>query len=203
MKRWASVAGLVLVAGLAIGLAQRQETFSEETTEEPGPGTHGTLELWKWANFALLAGGLGWVIKKNAGPFFAARSREIRKQMVEAEDIHAEAERRSAEVEQRLANLAAEIAALREEAIAEQKAESERFAREIEAEIAKVEQQAAQEIDAAGKQARLELQRYTAELALGAAEVKIRARMTSQAQGALVDAFVRGLEPPGTPAQGM
>ena len=35
---------------------------------------------WKWANFALLAGGLGYVIAKNAGPFSDRALRKFRKE---------------------------------------------------------------------------------------------------------------------------
>ena len=138
MRRAGALAALALVVGLAAGFAQHHETVSDKTTEEAGPGTHGNLELWKWANFALLAGALGWVIKKNAGPFFDARSREIRKQLVEAKEIRAEADRRTQQVETRLANLGTEIEALKREALAEQQVENERFRAQTAAEMAKV-----------------------------------------------------------------
>ena len=203
MRRAGALAALALVVGLAAGFAQHHETVSDKTTEEAGPGTHGNLELWKWANFALLAGALGWVIKKNAGPFFDARSREIRKQLVEAKEIRAEADRRTQQVETRLANLGTEIEALKREALAEQQVENERFRAQTAAEMAKVRAQAEQEIAAAGKQARLDLKRYSAGLALETAQRKIRARMTPGAQETLVDSFVRNLEAPSSRATGM
>lgn len=199
---------LVLAAlGLALvwlGSAQHHETASHKTGEEHGAGeTGGSLEWWKWANFALLAGGLGWLAKKNAGPFFEARSREIRRQLVEAEEARAEADRRTLEVEARLANLGAEIEALRKEALAEQQAEMERSRDEAAAEIAKLQAMAQQEIAAAGKHARLELKRYAAKLALEAAQVRIGERMTPAVERTLVDSFVRDLEGPSTRAQVM
>src|SRR6185369_4057612 len=111
---WLASAALLL--GLGTGLAQQHEGAAEHGSgpheaaakHEEG-GNEGGLEIWKWANFALLAGALGWIIRKNAGPFFEARSLEIRKQLAEAEAIHAEAKRRTAEVEARLAGLEADI----------------------------------------------------------------------------------------------
>lgn len=194
------------VAAMAAGMAlygqhgsEGHETRSERAREvagEPAKGEHGSLEAWKWANFLLLAGVLGWAARKHAGPFFASRSLEIRKAMVDAGEIRADAERRAAEVDRRLANLAADIETLRKEALAEEEAESERASRRMAAELAKIQAQTEQEIAAAGKQARLELKGYAAQLALALAERKIRARMTPQVQDALVESFVRQLEGP-------
>jgi F-type H+-transporting ATPase subunit b len=157
-------------------------------------GGHAALDGWKWANFLLLAGLLFWAGRKSAAAFFTGRSIQIRKSLVEAEEIRADAERRAAEVDRRLASLGAEIEALRREAATEQEAQAERARREMAAELAKVQLHAEQEIAAAGKQARLELKRYSAELALELAEKKIAARMNPPAQDALVDSFVRQLD---------
>jgi F0F1-type ATP synthase membrane subunit b/b' len=114
--------------------------------------------------------------------------------MIEAGDVRNEAEARAAEVDRRLANLEAEIAALRAESGKEEEAEAGRFGRHTAAEIAKTQAQAEQEIAAAGKAARLELKRYCADLAVGLAEQKIRARMTPEAEDALVRGFIRDLK---------
>jgi F-type H+-transporting ATPase subunit b len=154
----------------------------------------GGLEVWKWANFVVLAGALGYLIGKKGGPFFAARSTQIRKDIVDADEVRKEAETRAAEVDRRLASLEAEIAALRAESGKEAEAEAGRAARHTAAELAKTQANAEQEIAAAGKAARLELKRYCADLAVRLAEQKIRARMTPETQDTLVRGFVRDLE---------
>jgi F-type H+-transporting ATPase subunit b len=179
MKRFATLALVVCFTAAPI--------FAEE--KEPSG-----LEVWKWANFLVLAGGIGYLIGKKGGPFFAERSTKIRKDMVEAGEVRQEAETRAAEVERRLANLEAEIAALRAESGKEEEAETGRLGRHTADEIAKTRANAEQEIAAAGKAARLELKRYCAELAMGLAEQKIRARMTPETQDALVRGFVRDLK---------
>src|ERR1051325_9824849 len=83
--------------------------------EEGGAEGEGGIGMWKWANFLVLAAGLGYLIGKNAGPFFDARSRQIRKDMVEAGEVRKEAEARAAEMDRRLANLQNDITSLREE----------------------------------------------------------------------------------------
>ncbi len=183
---------LGLAAFVPAGAAEEEKGISFAEKHEEG---------LKWANFIVLAAGLGYLIGKNAGPFFDARSRKIRRAMIEASDARKEAEGRAAEVDRRLANLEAEIAALREESQQEAQEETERMARQTEAEIAKIQAHAEQEIAAAGKAARIELRRYSAHLAVGLAEGKIRARMTPNAEDALVESFVRDLEHPSSRAQ--
>ncbi len=159
----------------------------------------GKLEYWKIANFLLLAGILGYMIGKNAGPLFAERTRKIRQEIIEADDLRKDAERRAADVDRRLANLESEIASLRSESQREAEAEGERVRQQTAAEIAKLRERAEQEIASAGKSARLELKRYSADLAITLAEQKVRARMTAETQDALVQAFVENLK--GSPSQ--
>ena len=189
MKRLAgsSIAALVLL--LFANLPAR----AEEHGESPGKTEKGPNMFWEWANFALLAGGLGYVIKKNAGPYFAQRSVEIRKGMAEAEAARAASDAKVAEVDRRLANLAAEIEALRRSAQQEAEADAQRVRREAAAEMAKVQSHIAEEIASATKSATLELRRYSAELALGLAEQKIAARLSPEMQGRLVGRFVASM----------
>ncbi len=189
MKRLALVAiVLVLCAKLPV---RAQESEAQKVKESTGVTEHGTSEMiWGWANFLLLAGGLGYVIKKNAGPYFAQRSLEIRKGMADAEAVRAESDAKVAEVDRRLANLQTEIEAMRRNAQQEAESEAERARREAAAEMGKIQGHLAEEIASASKAARLELRRYSAELALGLAERKIAARLSPETQDRLVKVFV-------------
>ena len=194
MKRlilWTGLAARVLAVP---GVARAEEKKSETAGGESG------LKAWEWANFILLAGGLGYIVRKHAGPFFEARGLHIRKEMLAAEEAKKEADSRAAAVELRLARLEDEIAALRAEAQREERAESARYVRHAVAEAAKIQARAEQEIAAAGKAARMELKRHAAELALGLAERKIRARMTAETEDQLVRAFRENLHGPSSSA---
>jgi F-type H+-transporting ATPase subunit b len=203
MKRslWLILACGLLCAAVQPVLAQEHESKTEAIAEHQAGAEHKEesfaekheLEL-KIANFAILAGLLGYFISKNAGPFFAARSAGIRKDMEESLRQSQEAEARAAAVEQRIANLEADIAALRAEGDREISAEGERVARQTAEEIAKIQVHAQQEIASAGKAARMELKRYTADLAVNLAETKVRAHMTPEAQDALVKGFVQTVQ---------
>jgi F0F1-type ATP synthase membrane subunit b/b' len=147
MKRLA----LLLALCVPATVFPAQETEAKEAHEA---GEEGHLELWKWANFLVLAGALGYLIGKNAGPFFDARSASIRQDMEDSLRQRQEAEARAAEVDRRLASLEADIAALRGESQREAQTETDRMARQTAAEIAKIQAHAEQEIASAGKAAR-------------------------------------------------
>jgi len=196
---------LTIAAGLSLParpvFAQEPKESLAEKADEAGNKAHaaeeeGTMDIWKWANFLILAGGLGYLIGKHAGPFFAARTASIRKDMEDSLEQRRQAEARAADVERRLANMEADIAALRGEGERDARAEAERMERHTAAEIAKIQAHAEQEIAAAGKTARAELKRYAAELAIGLAERKIRTRMNAETQDGLVAGFVHELQTP-------
>ncbi len=200
-------AGLVLTGPAAFAQEPASEHQGAGATEEKGAheqggeGEEGGLQGWKWLNFAILAGGLGYLAVKMGGPFFATRSAQIRKDLVEAGALHKQAEARAAEVDRRLVNLETEVTSLREEATRESHAERARIAAQTAAELAKIKEQAEQEIAAAGKAARNDLRRYSAQLAVQLAEKQIRDQMTPEAQNGLVEDFVRDLDPPASKAQ--
>jgi F-type H+-transporting ATPase subunit b len=156
-------------------------------------GGHENLLLWRIVNFLILAGLLGWMIRKSAGPFFAARSESIVKDIAGSQAKVEESATRAKAIEERLANLGREIEELRTKARAEMAAEHARIERATEAAVQKVFALAAQETAAAAKAARAELKAHTAQLAVGLAEKKIATRLTPEIQRSLVGAFVRRL----------
>lgn len=190
MKRRVSL--LLLTLGLAAAnLFAQEEGAHEKTASNLSP----TLEIvLLWANFALLAIGLGYLIKKYGGPYFAARSERIQREIVESAKVRQDAEARAAEVDRRLGNIGAELEALRAESRSELESQQKQAAAKTSAEIARIQSQAEQEITASGKAARMELKRFSAELAVQLAGEKIRARMTHDTQDALVRGFLEDLD---------
>jgi len=156
-------------------------------------GGHDNVMLWRIINFVLLAGLLGWLIRKNAGPFFASRSESIIKDILESRKKVEESEARSKAIDQRLAGLGREIEELKAKAKAEITAEHARLERETEAAVKKVFAFAEQDMAAAVKTARAELRAHTARLAVELAEKKIASRMTPEVQRSILAAFARQL----------
>jgi F-type H+-transporting ATPase subunit b len=162
---------------------------AQETSEAPGESS----ELWKWANFLILAGGLAYLIAKNLPPFFRSRTAEIQKGISESQKIKRDAEARAGEIEARLGALGAEVEKFRTSAQAEMEQEGTRIREETTRHIEKLQHQAEQEIETAGKLARNGLKRYAAKLALDMAEQRIRTRLDASAENALVEDFVKDL----------
>jgi F-type H+-transporting ATPase subunit b len=164
-------------------LAQEAEHKSESGGEKPG------MELWKWANFAILAGVLGYLISKNMGPVLVARSLEIQEGLAAGERAKSEADTRASVVKAQLSGLDQAITQMKTSAKEEREREVARLRRETAAELARIQQHAQMEIESAGKLARFEIQRAAAKAAIELAEQKVRARMTPDVQEALLQSF--------------
>jgi F-type H+-transporting ATPase subunit b len=169
------------------GSAQTAEQTGSSGAEKPG------LAIWQWINFAILVGILGWLAAKYGEPYFAGRARGIAEGLAAGEKAKSDAESRARSVNERLANMKNEIADMRSKAREEREREADRIRRDTQAEISRIRTHAEQELESAGKQARLQVQRFAAKMAVDLAEQKIRARMSSETQGALFDSFLRDL----------
>lgn len=149
---------------------------------------------WKWINFAILAGVLGYLIGKQAPGFFKDRSATILRDISEATKVREEAEARARAMEQRLAALGDEIEKLRRDAKEQMANEGERIRQETVHQIARVQQSAEQDIAALTKHATQDLKAYAAKLAVDLAEQRIRTRMDGDTQDRLIDRFVHELD---------
>jgi F0F1-type ATP synthase membrane subunit b/b' len=148
---------------------------------------------WKWANFALLAAALGFLVAKSAGPYFVTRSLEIRKGIEDAGKMRAEAEANAAAIEKRLANLGVEVESMRKSAREEAEREGARIRQETGQELAKVQSNASHEIASALKAAQQDLKIYAGQLSIDLARQKVRDQMTAADQDGLVRNFVSDL----------
>jgi F-type H+-transporting ATPase subunit b len=189
------------IFGLALGLAFAACALPQEAPSGQGAKTEqgDSMIWWEWANFAILAVGLGYLIGKNVPPLFRKESEEIQKALAESAKIKQEAAAYAASVEARLANLQSEIQELRQSAHADMIAESERVRRETEHHVQRIKEQSAQEIELMTRAAKHELRKYAAELAIGLAEERIRFRMNPETQNQLADGFLHDLHQRATP----
>jgi F-type H+-transporting ATPase subunit b len=169
--------------------------LSAHAAEEGGnAATERANEIFKWINFAIVAGVIVWVFLKLTPPFFRKNAETISSAITKATAAKAEAERQLREAEEKLARLEQEVAQLRATAEREAAAEAERLRAITQSEILRVHLAAKAEIEAAERAARLELKVITANLAVDGAESLLEKELTPQAQETLVAAFVKSLE---------
>jgi len=180
---------------ITIGLAFASYALPQEAAPaKEGQAEQGdSMIWWKWANFAILAAGLAYLIGKNVPPLFRKQSDEIQRALAEAAKIKQEAAAYAANVETRLANLQREIENLRATAHADMTAESERIRRETEHHLQRIREQSVQEVALMTRGAKDGLRKYAAELAIGLAGQRIRTRMNPATQENLVSAFLHDL----------
>lgn len=183
------VCGLCLWAQEPAREAARRGEGPAKTEQQGDPWIY-----WKWANFLILAGALGYLISKYAGSFFENRTAEIQRGILEAGELREEAERRAGQMEERLSLLAADIDRLRHEAQGEMAREGERIRHETAEHVAKIQAHAEHEIRSITRLALKDLKAFSARLAVDLAEQRVRARMSGAAQNSLVDGFVNDLE---------
>ena len=194
MKRWLPIA--ILGGALVAHPLLAQEHEGGKASESSGKEHEGGMEIWKVANFLLLVGLLGYMIRKNGAPLLAARAQEIRDGLAAGEKAQAEAQARAAAVAKRLSGLETEIARIQDSARAEREHEAERLRHDTNSEMMRIRQQVLVEIESSTKQARLDVQRHAAKLAVDLAETKIRERMSPATQASLVNGFAADLSHP-------
>jgi F-type H+-transporting ATPase subunit b len=184
----------ILVIGLTLTACLLAQGAPEAETGDQWLG-------WKWANFAILAVGLGYLIRKYAPAFFEQRSREIQQGIAEATKTKLEAEARATAVERRLASLESEIAGMRAAAREEIDAEGGRISRDTVHRLQRIQAQGAQEIELMSRALREDLRKHSAQLALELAEQRIRSRMTKETEDSLADRFLQDLRYKVTPGE--
>jgi F-type H+-transporting ATPase subunit b len=186
-------ATFALVLGLALASCAlpQEPARAGESRQEAEQGD--PWILWKWINFAILAGALGYLAAKSVPGLFRARSEEIRKALDEAAASKKDAEARAAGIELRLSRLQTEIDSLRQNARTEMAAEGDRIRRETERYLQRIQEQAMQEIALITRGSREELRRYSAGLAIQLAEQRLRSRIGPDTERQLLDGFLRDL----------
>jgi F-type H+-transporting ATPase subunit b len=184
---WKLFAGAFLVLLFA--------AMSTHAAEEGGnAATERANEIFKWINFAIVAGLIAWVFLKLTPPFFRKNAETISSAITKATAAKAEADRQLREAEEKLARLEQEVAQLRATAQQEMTVEAERLRAITQSDIEKIGLAAKVEIEAAERAARLELKVVAANLAVDGAESLLAKQLTPQAQESLVAAFVKNLE---------
>jgi F0F1-type ATP synthase membrane subunit b/b' len=188
MKSWRRVLPLFASWLLIFFLAALPALAAEAAEEDPAVSTAGLI--FRWLNFILVFGGIGYLIAKHGGAFFRANAKAIAASIMEATAAKAEADRELREVETKIARLDKEITQLREAAWRDSDAEAERLRASGRAEIEKISQAARGELAAAERAAQQELRAFAASMAVERAGALVSSRMNREIRARIFHSFL-------------
>src|ERR1700730_1202671 len=149
-KLYARIAAYVLCSVFFLALSAH--------AEEPGSASQQSAEnLFKWINFALVAGVIVWLCVKKGPGFFGRRADVISSDIQKSTEAKKKAELQLQDAEIKLRNLEKEVAAMRAAGQRESAAEADRIRNLTVTDEQKITAAGKAEVDAAERAARLEL----------------------------------------------
>jgi F0F1-type ATP synthase membrane subunit b/b' len=150
--------------------------------------------IFRWLNFAIVFGGIGYLIAKHGRTFFHANAKAIAASIHEGTAAKEEADRQLREVQTKIAHFDQEVAELRVVAQRDSTAEAERLNVSRVAETEKIRAAARAELAATERVARQELRAIASTLAVQRAAAVVGSRMSPEVRARLFQSFLRDLE---------
>lgn len=189
-KRYAVMC--VIMAGLMFFLAGVAFGSSEGEGEHGATKSKGWLatDTYKVMNFAVLAVGLFYLLRKPASQALNGRIEGIKEQLNELEMKKQTAEQALAEYQKHLSELQQEAESVVQDFIRQGNDAKERIIEEAKISAKKIEEQALRNIEYEFKQAKSKLQADVIEKALAKAEELIRKDISAKDQVKLVDEYI-------------
>jgi F-type H+-transporting ATPase subunit b len=142
----------------------------------------------------LLAGGLGYVLRKPLADFFSARSASIKRSLEEGRKALEASQAHLQAVEEKLRHLEEEIAAFKASAAWEMEVERQRLRQAVADEAEKILESARAQMETATRAAKIELRIYVAQQAVELGEELIRQRLDDASRSRLVSQFIARLD---------
>ncbi|MBZ5551818.1 MAG: ATP synthase F0 subunit B [Acidobacteriia bacterium] len=196
--------GMLLIAAILLWpSASRSDLASHHfldgrarATSENNHSEEGGLKesLFKWVNFLVLFGGLGYFLRKPMQQFLAARREDIRKSLEEARTAKEKAERDLAQALARLEQVEEEMASLKTAAVAEMEADRRQILEGARREAEQIIASARDEVALLVKNAQKDLREHSAALVVELAEQQIKLQIRPENQGRLFQQFASSLE---------
>lgn len=192
--------GFWILSPILMSSSVKAESFAQahsvgSSAEQGKEASSGAKEtMFKWFNFAILAGALLFFLWKPFQQFFESRASGIKKSLEDARAARAHAGHELSKVREKLGQLEQEVAALKKAAAVEAEAERHRILTEAHAEAEQLIAAAQEEVERLMKRGRKELREYAAALAVQMAEQKIRAQIRPEDQGMLFKQFLASLD---------
>jgi F-type H+-transporting ATPase subunit b len=160
---------------------------------EPDPADSPTGLVFRWLNFIIVFGGIGYLIAKHGGAFFRGNAKEIAANIVEATAAKAEADRELQQVEVKIAHLDQDVAEMRAEAGRNWAAESEQLHASGQAEIEKIAAAAREELAASERAAQQQVREIAASMAVQRAATLVSSMMNAEVRSRMFQTFLNEL----------
>jgi F0F1-type ATP synthase membrane subunit b/b' len=193
---------LALLAFVLAGMFAALPAHAAEGAANQDPVESPIGTVFKWLNFAVVFGAIGYLLVKKAPPAFRARADKIAEGIETAQAAKAEADRQLREAEAGLARLDAETAKMRDALKKDFEDESQRLRVAGRQEVERIDRAADVEIAAARRIAQLDLRELAARLAAGRAATLVAQQMTPDRRAALMQHFVNELPAAPNPGEG-
>ena len=185
LRRWFSV-----VAGALVIFFLTTIPVLAAEGAEPNPADSSAGLIFRWLNFALVFGGIAYLIAKYGGSFFRGNAKAISASIREATAVKVEADRELREVETKIARLDQDVAQMREEARRNWAAESERLNTSAQAEIEKIAHAAREELAASERAAQQQVREMAASLAVERAAALVSSMMNTEVRSRMFQSFL-------------
>jgi F0F1-type ATP synthase membrane subunit b/b' len=174
----------------------RSEEFGAEAGEvgEEGEEEGGLLAVaLRWINFAILFGGLGYMLRQPAAEFFETRRQAILGGLEKSRAAQQDADERIADVNGRLAKLSTEIAGIVSDAKESARNERDRIVADAKKEVDRALERSQSEVERLAGGMELEIRSLIADRVVQSAEEKLRSRLTEQDHGRMIRRAVDAL----------
>jgi F0F1-type ATP synthase membrane subunit b/b' len=191
MKTWRRLFSLAAGTFAIFFLTAIAMLAAEGAKPDPADSTAGVI--FRWLNFALVFGGIAYLLTKHGGAFFGANAKAIASSITEAQAAKAAADRELSEVNTKMSRLDQEVAELREAAHRDGAAEAGRLRASGAAEIEKINLAARAELAASERAAQQQLRELAAAMAVERAGAVVNSRMNAEVRARLFHSFLGGL----------
>ena len=177
------------------GVVQAEEFGAEvgeegvEEAEEHGP----LAVVLRWVNFAILFGGLGYLLRVPVVEFFEARRQAILGGLEKSRAAQKDASERIAAIDGRLSRLSTELAGIDSDAEESARNERERIVADAKKEVGRALERSQAEVERLAGGMELEIRAQIADRVVQSAAEKLRSRLTEQGHGRMVRRAVDGL----------
>lgn len=184
---------MTLASGALLGILFSSFPALAAEGAAPNPADSPVGMIFRWINFALVFGGIAYLITKHGGAFFSANAKAISASIREGTAAKEEANRQLQEVETKISRLNQEVDGLRESARRDSAAETERLTTSGQAEIEKIQVAVRAELSATERAAKQELRAMAASLAVERAGELVASRMDNNIRSKLMRTFLAEL----------